>query len=110
MIRAERILLERHDRPAPERPNRVAGEIVHESAYGSSHTLFFRPERNGQARPHDLQLDIPAHPYEFLGVSQRRRWFVSIPLTRSTYSSSSRCLGLLLPGGNDQAAARNTGI
>ncbi len=78
-IRADRILLERRERPSAHHTNRLAGTIVSETAYGSSHTLFVRVEGARTEAAHHLEVDVPAHPYEVMGVARQRDWSISIP-------------------------------
>jgi ABC-type Fe3+/spermidine/putrescine transport system ATPase subunit len=56
------------------RSNLVRGRIVREVAAGAFHTLFVRLE-DGEL---ELEVDVPAHPYEVMGVAARRDWEVSL--------------------------------
>ncbi|HEY3082497.1 MAG TPA: ABC transporter ATP-binding protein [Chloroflexota bacterium] len=56
------------------RSNLVRGRIVREVASGAFHTLFVRLE----GADLELEVDVPAHPYEVMGVAERRDWEVSL--------------------------------
>ncbi len=79
-IRPERVLLLRPDRPGTETPRDtvVLARIVDEIAHGAVYTLFFRIERSNAAG-HDVEVDVPAHPYEVMGVRHRRDWALAFP-------------------------------
>ncbi|GIV77464.1 MAG: ABC transporter [Litorilinea sp.] len=79
-IRAERIMLLRKDVDVGHRLNRFRGQIVDELSDGMTCTLFLRLE--GPARlqegVYDLEIRLPVHIYERLGIARDRRWEVSI--------------------------------
>ena len=77
-IRAEQVFLEDPGRPIRHRDNHFAVTIVDEAAFGFSHTLFARVESASPGAPH-LEIQIPAHPYQVLGVPARRDWRIRIP-------------------------------
>jgi len=56
------------------RSNLVRGRIVREVASGAFHTLFLRLE-DAEV---ELEVDVPAHPYEVMGVAERPDWEVSL--------------------------------
>jgi ABC-type Fe3+/spermidine/putrescine transport system ATPase subunit len=78
-IRPERVLLVRPERLEVQRlrDTVVTAAIVDEIAHGASHTLFFRLD--GNASLGDVEVDVPAHPYEVLGVGRQRRWALTFP-------------------------------
>ena len=78
-IRSERVLLERRDRPSRHDTNRFAVRIVDEDAFGASHILHVQVEGADPAVAPRLQVDIPAHPYDVMGVASQRNWFITIP-------------------------------
>jgi len=78
-VRAERVILERRDRPPRRLENRLAVSIVSEAAHGATHTLYLRVDGVVTGRPHDLEVDIPSHPYDVMGVARERAWHVSLP-------------------------------
>jgi ABC-type Fe3+/spermidine/putrescine transport system ATPase subunit len=73
-IRAERVNLRRLDADA-HLENSLEAEIVEEFAYGSTHTLHFRPAGPGPA----LEVELAARPYEVLDVANRRHWLLELP-------------------------------
>jgi molybdate transport system ATP-binding protein len=72
--RAERVILRRrvHDEPVA---NTVEATIVEEFAYGSTHTLRFRPNGSGPA----LEVELAARPYEVLHVATQKTWTLELP-------------------------------
>lgn len=80
-IRPERIILLRPERLAADeaRDTVVTAEIVEEVGHGASYTLFFRLPGGAAARGHDIEVDLPAHPYEVMGVRERRIWTLAFP-------------------------------
>jgi molybdate transport system ATP-binding protein len=79
-IRPEHVLLVRPSQPphvAP-RSNLLEGEIVRELAYGTHYTLYLRLDRPIRGGDYDLEVDVPAHPYEVMEVARQRRWCVSL--------------------------------
>jgi molybdate transport system ATP-binding protein len=79
-IRPEHVLLVRSSK-APHvgpRSNVFEGEIVREVAYGTHLTLYFRLDRRIRDGEYDLEIDVPAHPYEVMEVAQQRRWSISL--------------------------------
>ncbi len=79
-IRPERVILLRPERHAAEelRDAAITAVIVAEEAHGATHTLFFRLPGANEV-PYDVEVDLPAHPYEVLGVRQRRLWTLVFP-------------------------------
>ena len=77
-IRAEQIILERPDRASTDRENRFRVTIIDEAAFGFSHTLVTRVDDAAPAAP-NLEIDVPAHPYQVLDVPARRDWSIHIP-------------------------------
>ena len=77
-IRAEQIILERPDRASTDRENRFRVTIIEEAAFGFSHTLVARVDAAAPPAP-NLEIDVPAHPYQVLDVPARRDWRIHIP-------------------------------
>lgn len=79
-IRPERVILLRPERhPGEElRDTALTAEIVAEEAHGPAHTLFFRLPGANEV-PYDVEVDLPSHPYEVLGVRERRVWTLVFP-------------------------------
>ncbi len=79
-IRPEQILLVRSGREPHfgPRTNTMDGEIVREVAQGAFHTLYVRLDQRLRDGDFDLEIDVPAHPYEVMDVAQQRRWQISL--------------------------------
>jgi molybdate transport system ATP-binding protein len=73
-IRPEQIILARRGPDDESADAFLEGRIVDETAHGSSHTLFVQVP----AGPLLLEVDVPAHPYEVLGVAERKDWWLQI--------------------------------
>lgn len=80
-IRPERIILLRPERRPRDaaRDTVVEAEIVDETAHGAAYTLFFRLAGGPTHGAADVEVDVPAHPYDVLGVSRRRDWLLAFP-------------------------------
>ena len=80
-IRPEHIIVERGDRPSRGDVNAVIdAEIIEEVALGNTHRLFMRalPEDADIGEPFVFEVDMPAHPYEVLGVRSKRDWRIAL--------------------------------
>ena len=80
-IRPEQVLLVRSGERthAGARRNLLPARIVREVAQGAFHTLYMRLEPPVRPdRDYDIEVDVPTHPYEVMGVAQRRDWVVSL--------------------------------
>ena len=78
-IRPERVVLRRTERAGDTAGETVLeGDLIDEIPHGASYTLFFRLADNTGA--HDLEVDLPAMPYQVLGVRARRRWRLALPV------------------------------
>ena len=73
-IRPEHVLLVRpgSEPHVAERTNVIRATIEREVASGAFHTLYLR------AGGLLLEADVPAHPYEVMGVARSREWDVSL--------------------------------
>jgi len=71
-VRSERVVLRRGDRPAI---NGLDAIIEAEEAYGASHLLHLRPLAGGPP----IEVDMPARPYEVLGVARQKQWLIELP-------------------------------
>jgi ABC-type sulfate/molybdate transport systems ATPase subunit len=80
-IRPERVILLRPERFAADaaRDTVVTAAIVDEIPHGASHTLFFRLAGDVSPRGYDVEVDLPSHPYEVMGVRDRRLWALAFP-------------------------------
>ncbi len=81
-IRPEHIMLLRKDIPerATVKENKLSGNIVGEINRGPTSTLFFLIDGAGvkSYREYDLEIELPSHAYESLGLSRDRQWTVSL--------------------------------
>ncbi|MEX2375314.1 MAG: ABC transporter ATP-binding protein [Dehalococcoidia bacterium] len=73
-IRAERIPLRRIGSTLDRTTNALASVLVRDEPYGSSHTLTFRANGAGP----NLEVDIPARPYDVLGVAGVQDWLLEV--------------------------------
>ncbi len=71
-VRSERVVLRRGDRPAV---NSLETVVEAEEAYGASHLLHLRPLAGGL----QIEVDMPARPYEVLGVATQKQWLIELP-------------------------------
>ncbi len=70
-VRAERVNLRRPG----EVPNAFNAVLVEEFAFGSIHTLHFRPVEKGP----QVEVEIASRPYEVLGVEVGQEWLLELP-------------------------------
>jgi molybdate transport system ATP-binding protein len=80
-VRPEHILVIREGREAREpRDAVVETEIIDEFATAGNHRLFMRAQPDGAdaGEPFVFEVDVPAHPYEVLGISGRRDWRIAL--------------------------------
>lgn len=73
-IRAERIPLRRVGSSLDRRTNTLTSVLVRDEPYGSGHTLTFRASAAGPG----LEVDIPARPYDVLGVAAAQDWLLEV--------------------------------
>ena len=82
-IRPERVVLlrpERHPGEEHARDTLLTATLVDEVAHGASHTLYFRVLNAPPSAPgYDIEVDLPALPYEALGVRVHRTWTLALP-------------------------------
>lgn len=80
-IRPEHILLLREGRGAHGDGDAVVeAEVIEDVALGNTHRLLMRaPALTGETgEPLVLEVDVPAHPYELLGVNAKKDWRVAL--------------------------------
>ena len=70
-VRAERVNLRRPG----EIGNAFHAVLVEEFAFGSSHTLHFRPLAEGP----EVEVEIASRPYDVLGVRAGQEWLIELP-------------------------------
>ena len=75
-IRSERCNLRRFDPDEPPPENCFVGRLVEELAFGNTHTLRFDPDGAGPR----VEVEVAARPYEVLGVAERDRWVIELPV------------------------------
>jgi hypothetical protein len=76
-IRPEHIIVLREGREAQELTDAVVTtEIIDEVATGNNHRLYMRTisDDTSLMEPFVFEVDVPAHPYEVLGIASRREW------------------------------------
>lgn len=79
-IRPEHIMLLRPGKGSGEqvRENQLEGSIVQEISQGGSVTIFFKIAGLDNEQDYDLQIEVPAHVYQKLNLSQEKEWTVSL--------------------------------
>jgi ABC-type Fe3+/spermidine/putrescine transport system ATPase subunit len=79
-IRPEHVLLVRKAKEPHHGPrsNVVPGRIVREVAQGAYQTLYVRLDQRVRDGDVDLEVDVPAHPYEVMGVAGEPDWELSL--------------------------------
>ena len=78
-IRPEHIIVLKEGREARDYNDTVIEtEIIDEEATGNNHRLFMRTVAPPGlvVEPYVFEVDVPAHPYEVLGIASRREWGV----------------------------------
>ncbi len=79
-IRPEHVIVLRAGREAREGDAVVDTVIIEEVAMGNTHRLFMRalPLHTDLGEPYIFEVDVPAHPYEVLGIASRRDWRIAL--------------------------------
>ena len=55
-------------------------ELVDEEATGNSHRLYLKVgAESAIAEPCIIEAEISAHPYQVMGIAERRDWRVALP-------------------------------
>jgi molybdate transport system ATP-binding protein len=76
-IRPEHIIVLREGHEARDYADTVVEtEIINEEATAASHRLFMRTVGDATAEPYVFEVEVPAHPYEVLGIASKRQWGV----------------------------------
>ncbi|MBI2910432.1 MAG: ABC transporter ATP-binding protein [Chloroflexi bacterium] len=79
-IRPEHIMLVRPGRGAgdPVKENQLEGRIVQEINHGDTVTLLFKASALDNGKDYDLQIEVPTHVYQKLGLEHNKAWTVSL--------------------------------
>jgi hypothetical protein len=84
VVRPEHVILLRRDREhANEFDTTLDVEIIEELASANSHRLYLRVVNEGGPTECVIEADVPAHPYEVMGVAEHREWRVALTLSRT---------------------------
>lgn len=78
-IRPEQVVLLKRERLEGEE-NPLHGRIISEMTDGLTYHLLFRADgpRLAPEVPHDLEIILPPHVYDTLGIAQEKQWHVAI--------------------------------
>ncbi len=81
-VRPEHVIVLRRDRPhANQVDTTLDVEVVDEFATGNSHRLYLRVVGESPAGEDCvIEADVPAHPYEVMGIASRRDWRIALPV------------------------------
>jgi ABC-type sulfate/molybdate transport systems ATPase subunit len=83
-VRPEHVILLRRDRPHSNLVETVLDvELVDEEATGNNHRLFLRAVNANGPTECVIEADVSAHPYEVMGVAERREWRVALTLAQT---------------------------
>ena len=79
-IRPEHIIVLREGREARETGDTVIEtEIIEEVASGNTYRLYMRATPDAElGEPYVFEVDVPAHPYDVLGIASRRDWRITL--------------------------------
>jgi hypothetical protein len=78
------VILLRRDRPHSNLVETVLDvELVDEEATGNNHRLFLRAVNANGPTECVIEADVSAHPYEVMGVAERREWRVALTLAQT---------------------------
>jgi molybdate transport system ATP-binding protein len=92
VIRPEHILVLREGRDARDTGDAVVtAEIVEEIAMGNTYRLFMRAVALDAdlGRAFVFEVDVPAHPYEVLGIASKREWRIALTAEHMTVVSGA---------------------
>jgi len=79
-IRPEHVIVLRKDRDHGEIDTVLDVEIEDEVASGTTHRLYMRVVREGVLTDCLIEADVPAHPYQVMGIASQREWRVALTL------------------------------
>ncbi|MPZ50662.1 MAG: ATP-binding cassette domain-containing protein, partial [Dehalococcoidia bacterium] len=84
VVRPEHVILLRRDRPhANDLDTTLDVEIIEELASANSHRLYLRVVGEDGPAECVIEADVPAHPYEVIGVAESREWRVALTLSKT---------------------------
>ncbi len=88
-IRPEHILLVREGRESSHANDAVvAAEIIEDVPMGNTHRLYMRVEQPESREPLLLEVDVPAHPYDVIGVATKSHWNIALTSERCSLVSN----------------------
>jgi hypothetical protein len=80
-IRPEHVILLRRDRPhSNEVETALDVELEDEIATANNHRLYMRVVNDQGPTDCVIEVDVPAHPYDVMGVASTRSWRVALTL------------------------------
>jgi molybdate transport system ATP-binding protein len=84
VVRPEHVIILRRDRPHFESLDTTLDvEIEDEIATGNTHRLYLRVVNESGPTGCLIEADVPAHPYEVLGIASQREWRVALTLQQT---------------------------
>ncbi|MEX0750347.1 MAG: ABC transporter ATP-binding protein [Dehalococcoidia bacterium] len=95
-IRPEHIIVLREGHEAHDPLDVVLdAEIIDETATANTHRLYMRTDVTGAeiGEPYVFEVDVPAHPYEVLGISSKREWRIALTSDHLTLISRDGASG-----------------
>jgi hypothetical protein len=63
-------------------------EIDDEVPMGNNHGLYLRVLKDGASTDCVIESDVPAHPYQVMGVGSRRDWRTSLTLDEARHGAA----------------------
>jgi molybdate transport system ATP-binding protein len=83
-IRPEHVIVLRRDRPHTSELDTILDvEIEDEVGSANNHRLYLRVFKDGLPGDCLIEADVPAHPYEVMGIATRRDWQVALTLEQT---------------------------
>jgi molybdate transport system ATP-binding protein len=80
-VRPEHVILLRRDRPhANDLDTTLDVQIVDEVATSTSHRLYLDVVKDGATTGCLIEAEVPAHPYEVMGIAAQRDWRIALPI------------------------------
>ncbi|HLF71553.1 MAG TPA: ATP-binding cassette domain-containing protein, partial [Dehalococcoidia bacterium] len=83
-IRPEHVIVLRRDRPhANELDTTLDVELEDDVATGNNHRLYLRVLKDGAPTDCVIEADVSTHPYQVMGIGERRDWRVALTLAET---------------------------